>query len=90
METKFTEYTFKQKLGMEGIGDYYYEYMSPKEIEKDRKEEEQRIQKLKDSEEYGKEYLYTISIEQDDMFDRQEQKSTTSYRAVILNLGDGQ
>lgn len=86
-KNKFTTYTFKQRKGMEGVGDCYYEYMSPEEIKKDRKEHEKYVQELKDSGEHGKEYLATITIQSDDTFDTPTE-ATTSYKMIIWDTED--
>lgn len=84
---KFTTYTFKQFLGMEGEGDCFYEYMSPEDKEQYRKEREEYVQRLKETGDYGKEWLCKVFIEHDDTYDKVE-TSTESYRMVIWNTNE--
>lgn len=68
-DKNFTTYTFTQKMGMEGIGDMAWEWMTQEEIEKHIVQDKIRVQKLKDAGLYGKEYTTTIEIEHDPILD---------------------
>lgn len=89
-EIKFTSYTFTQRMGMEGVGDMEQEYMSPAEITESIRQDKERIEKLKASGQYGKEYTTTIRIETDPILDRLEWGggTSTSYKMEIINLSD--
>ena len=83
---KFTSYTFTQRMGMEGVGDMEYEWMTQEEIENSIQQDKIRVAKLKESGEYGKEYNTTIEIEHDPTFDNNPQKPTESYKSVIIDF----
>jgi hypothetical protein len=85
---KFTKYTLTQRYGMESVGDMYYEYMSPEDIEKDRIKHSSYIEDCKLKGIYGKEYTISLNIQHDPMYDSpmKNNNGSVSYRMTFLDL----
>ena len=86
---KFTTFTFTQRMGMEGVGDMEQVWMTQQEIEESIRQDKEKVQRLKDSGEYGKEYTTTISIEYDPTIDNTINNPTESYNFTVINFKDG-
>ena len=84
----FIKTHWKVRLGMEGEGDMENEWLSPEEIAKKRKLQEEYITELKRTGDYGKEVDWTIEIEDDRTFDTFQNKSTESYSMQIIDFSN--
>lgn len=69
-EDKITTYTITQKYGMEGVGDFELEWLTPKEKEVRLEKLSNYIEQVKLYDKYGKEWEMKIGVKYDPHLDK--------------------
>lgn len=69
------EATLTLRKGMEGFGDFEFDYLTEEEIEQKRKERYEYIERCKQDGTYGDEYTLKISVQRDRNLDYIDNKS---------------
>lgn len=82
------EFKMKLRKGFEGIGDFEMEWLTLEEQEIRWAEHRKRIEDLKKSGEYGEEYDFVISVEEDKVLDKPTESGGVSFSTLIWDVND--
>lgn len=83
---KVAKITITQKRGMEGVGDFEHEWLTPEESKQRWAERNEYIEKCKKEGTYGQEYSFNISAEYDSVLDKPSQSGGVSFSTLIWDV----